>query len=62
MNNISEADVAAAFYQQMQLQHVQNTAAAVAAIYSGYGHVYEPISAVDSADVSSPVLVTIHES
>ena len=32
MNNISEADVAAAFYQQMQLQHVQNTAAAVAAM------------------------------
>lgn len=32
LNNISEADVAAAFYQQMQLQHVQNTAAAVAAM------------------------------
>lgn len=32
MNNISEADVVAAFYQQMQLQHVQNTAAAVAAM------------------------------
>ena len=28
----------------------------------GNRHVYEPISAVDSADVSSPVLVTIHES
>ncbi|CAL6357542.1 unnamed protein product [Bathycoccus prasinos] len=32
LNNISEADVAAAFYQQMQLQLVQNTAAAVAAM------------------------------
>ena len=32
MNNISEADVAAAFYQQMQLHHAQNTAAAVAAM------------------------------
>ena len=61
INHISEADVAACFYQQMQLQQAQNAVAAAAAMQAAMATSMNPSQSIPLM-YQVPGTATAHES